>query len=460
MISIRVWWRSLLADGPRCRMARLEYIRLPLERGLIEDDGVRFVPQEVVDPRTRLRMRVAAERVPQLLWASGDLWSEANLWFLARTRQLLSGQLKEVTVGANGKDVLAYANWLESSGMRWWQCHPRDDQRPLNLYRGHLVNSYEGGVIAPTLASRRMATLKTFYRWLLSEEILSPGFPLWSERNVRIAYEDAFGFRRHVEAMQTSLDIKAAKRIGEVSLEEGLQPVSHEVRDAILDLANRRFSHELFLMLSLGFWSGLRLGTVCDLKIQTIENAIQIHECPALKQISVGPLASPPVHMKLDQSSDGIVVPTDLLDELLDYSVSLTRGKRVALAKPDHKHLLFLTKFGNPYGTCASDRSPTVNAEMSRLKRLARLEGLNIDNFTFHWSRATFATMWARAARANGNLHQFMPTLKRMLAHRHDRTTERYVLWVEKEEVRAAVMDEFTRTMFGRFYKADGVKRA
>src|SRR6185312_3785604 len=100
---------------------------------------------------------------------------------------------------------------------------------PLNLYRGHLVNSYEQGVIAPTLASRRMTTLKNFYRWLLSQGILSPGFALWSERNVRIAYEDAFGFRRHVDAVQTSLDIKAAKRVGEASLEEGLQPVSLEV---------------------------------------------------------------------------------------------------------------------------------------------------------------------------------------------------------------------------------------
>jgi integrase len=302
-----------------------------------------------------------------------------------------------------------------------------------------------------------MTTLKTFYRWLLRVEILSPGFPLWSERNVRIAYEDAFGFRRHIEVVQTSLDIKAAKRSpDDLILEEGLQPVSIEVRDAILDLAHRRFSHELFLMLSLGFWSGLRLGTICDLKIQTIENATRINKCPALMHLRVGPEANPPVRMKLDQGSDGIVIPTQLLEELLEYSISLRRGKREVLAKPEHKHLLFLTAKGNPYGRGKGDRSATVNAEMSRFKRLARAEGLKIDDFTFHWSRATFATMWARAARANGNLHEFMPTLKRMMAHKHDRTTERYIQWVEKETVRAAVMDEFTRTMFGRFYHATG----
>lgn len=438
-------------------MARLEYIRLPLGRCEVEDSAVVFKQQFVVDPKTRLRMLAAPDRVPQLLWKGGEFWDEANLWLLTRSRLLTSGQLKEDTLSTNGKDLLAYSNWLELVGMNWWECHPSDEQRPLNLYRGHLVRSHQQGIIAPTLASRRMATLKSFYRWLLSEEILSPGFALWSERNVRIAYEDAFGFRRHIETVQTSLDIKASKRSPhELILEEGLQPVSLEVRDALLDVAHRRCSHELFLMLSLGFWSGLRLGTICDLKVQTMENAVPIHDCPALMHLHVGPEANPPVRMKLDKSSDGIVVPTQLLEELLEYSVSLDRGKRQLLAKPHYKHLLFLTIRGNPYGRRAGDRSATVNAEMSRFKRLARMEGLKIDDFTFHWSRATFATMWARAARANGNLHQFMPTLKRMLAHAHDRTTERYIRWVEKEEVRSAVMDEFTRTMFGRFYQAAG----
>lgn len=441
-------------------MARLEYIRLPLGRCEVKDGTVVFKQQFVVDPKTHVKIPVSPERVPQLLWANGKSWDEANLWLLARTRQLLSGQLKEDTVSTNGKDLLAYSNWLETTGMSWWECHQNDDQRPLNLYRGYLVKSYEQSLIAPTLASRRMATLKTFYRWLLSERILSPGFTLWSERNVRIAYEDAFGFKRHIETVRTSLDIKAEKYSpSELSLEEGLQPVSLDVRDAILDLAHRRFSHELFLILSLGFWSGLRLGTICDLKIQTIENAVRIHDCPALMHISVGPQANPPVRMKLDQSSDGIVVPTRLLEELLEYSISLARGKRIVLAKPEHKHLLFLTVKGNPYGRGKGDRSASVNAEMSRFKRLARTEGLKIDDFTFHWSRATFATMWARVARANNNLHQFMPTLKRMMAHKHDRTTERYIRWVEKEKVRAEVMDEFTRTMFGSYYDTDGKHR-
>lgn len=452
-------------------MARLEYIRLPLERSVVDNGAVRFERQEVVDSRTRLRMPVTAERVPQIVWQSGDFWGEANLWLLRRVRMLLSGDIKEATIVANGKDLLAYANWLEDSGKLWWQCPIRDDERPLNLYRGFLVasagpeapeslakkgNVPRPGVLSPLLASRRMSTVKAFYLWLLKEEILSPGFQLWTEKAIRIPYEDAFGFRRHIEAVQSSLDIKVARIQNQDGLEDGLQPVSLKVRDAILDLAYRRSSRELFFMLSLGFWSGLRLGTICDLKIQTLENALPIHNNPDLKLLSIGPQANPPVQMKFGQNGSGVVIPVRLLDELMDYAVGLERGKRVAAAKPQHKGLLFLTKKGNPYGSKGADRSPTVNAEVSRLKRTAREEGLNIDNFVFHWSRATFATMWSRVAREQGRLDSFFPTLKNMMAHKHDRTTWRYIRWVEKEEVRAAVMDEFTRTMFGRFYEAAG----
>jgi integrase len=388
---------------------------------------------------------------------------------------LLGGYLKEETIGANGKDLLAYANWLEDVGKQWWQCPAQERDRPLNRYRGFLCESsltenaernsqadeiLTSTVISPTLASRRMATVKAFYQWLLSRGILSPGFQLWSEKKIRIPYEDATGFRRHIEVVQTSLDIRVSKSPNADGLEDGLHPVSIDIRDKILDLAHRRSSRELLFMLSLGFWSGLRLGSICDLKIQTLENALPIHGNPDLMLLSIGPQSNPPVQMKLDQNSSGIVIPTRLLTDLMDYAVGLRRGKRAKLAKHEHRHLVFLTKEGNPYGSKGSDRSPSVNREMSRLRRLARQEGLKIDDFTFHCSRATFATMWASCARDAGKLHEFFPTLKRMLAHKHDATTWRYIRWAEKQKVRSEVMDAFTKSMFGAFYCAVGEEDA
>jgi hypothetical protein len=87
-------------------VARLEYIRLPLERILIEDDSLLFEPEEVVDPRTRLLTPVLIERVPQIIWSSGEAWSEANLWLLRRARLLLrDGLNNSSTFGENGSPL-------------------------------------------------------------------------------------------------------------------------------------------------------------------------------------------------------------------------------------------------------------------------------------------------------------------------------------------------------------------
>ena len=45
-------------------------------------------------------------------------------------------------------------------------------------------------------------------------------------------------------------------------------------RDAILDFAKQNASSELYLMLALGFFTGMRLGTICDLRIDTLEQSI------------------------------------------------------------------------------------------------------------------------------------------------------------------------------------------
>ena len=62
------------------------------------------------------------------------------------------------------------------------------------------------------------------------------------------------------------------KRPGQ-TLEDGLLPVSETDRDAILDFAAENATPELYLMLALGFFTGMRLGSICDLKIQSLERA-------------------------------------------------------------------------------------------------------------------------------------------------------------------------------------------
>jgi signal transduction histidine kinase len=49
---------------------------------------------------------------------------------------------------------------------------------------------------------------------------------------------------------------------------------------------------------ALAFFTAMRLGSICDLKVQTLEYAVPDPAAPGLYRLAVGPGASPPVHTK------------------------------------------------------------------------------------------------------------------------------------------------------------------
>src|SRR5690606_34881783 len=127
-----------------------------------------------------------------------------------------------------------------------------------------------------------------------STGLRSPNWPMWQERVVGIRLVDSIGFERTMIVNSTDLSIPNRAAPGE-KLEDGVLPVSTSERDAILALASSRGSEELFHILTLGFFTGMRLGTICDLKIQTLLNAIPDPAAPELFRLSIGPGADPPV---------------------------------------------------------------------------------------------------------------------------------------------------------------------
>ena len=108
---------------------------------------------------------------------------------------------------------------------------------------------------------------------------------------------DPVGFNRTITVKPTDLAIKNRKAPGD-RLEDGLLPVSATHREAILDFAKEHASEELFLILTLGFFTGIRLGTLADLKIQTLERAAPDPASPDLYRLAVGPGADGPANKR------------------------------------------------------------------------------------------------------------------------------------------------------------------
>lgn len=360
-------------------------------------ENVRFVPHHVTrDVRsisyTASSSRPILEGVPLIFWADCRPWREANLWAVERATD---NRISLKTVVSNMNGLLHYANFLELRQVHWFQFPQRKADRCLVLYRGALIKLRDLGEISPATASEYMRNCIMFYRWVQARQLLDIKTCLWVDQTFFVRYFDEVGFERTISGITTDLKIPNRKRPG-MLLEDGLLPVSPSDREVILDFAATNGSREIFLMLALGFFTGMRIGTICDLKVQTLINAAPDPSAPGLLKIAIGPGASPPVATKFSVTGQ-VWIPDALRDELLDYAGDLRRIKRQAIAPTENQDLLFLTRFGNSYGRRGSDQSSSVNVEMSVLRQKAlQAECKALRNFRFHQTRCTFGTELAR----------------------------------------------------------------
>ncbi|MBG8558317.1 site-specific integrase [Pseudomonas qingdaonensis] len=412
-------------------------------------ESVEFVPHRSVIDEGRVHWEALSggiiNALPQIFWADAQPWREANLWLMERAS---SRKIDLKTVQMKAACIHAYANWLELSGIKWWDFPTRKDQRCVFRYRGYLIETRARSAIAPSTASLRMRVVIEFYRWLKATGIFAPNGAMWHERNINISSTTAFGFERTISVTTTDLAIPNRSRPGE-QLENGLMPVSACVRDRILRFCQEHMSQEIFLLLASGFFTGMRLQTITDLKVQTLINAVPDPASPDLYRLAVGPGSTPSVATKFDVTGH-IWIPKDLLDVLLDYAYSTRRLKREIKASAINKDLVFLTRYGNPYARRGSDKSVAVNVEMHKLRKSGRANGIKeLSDFRFHQTRCTFATELARLSiSAGGSLHA-VAIVKEALLHLHESTSLKYIRFVEKTPIKQDMANMFSRAFMG-----------
>lgn len=412
-------------------------------------ERIRYTPQTIVVEDGTVSYSESSRRViaglPQLFWADGSPWREANLWALERAS---SNEALLKTVAGNLNGLLHYANFLEERDLLWLAFPVRKANRCLVQYRGSLVEARDAGLMSPSTVSEYMRNAVSFYRWARAKGLLDPNMPLWQDRAVYIQYFDTVGFERTMVQVSTDLAIPNRKRPG-ILLEDGLLPVSAEDRELILDFAKNNASPELYRMLALGFFTGMRIGSICDLKIQTLKNAIPAPEAPGLMRLALGPGASPPVNTKFGVTGH-VWIPRALLDDLLEYATSLRRSKRQAEAQPGDRGLLFLTRFGNPYCRRDTEQSSAINTEMATLRRSGVAAGLKVlKSFHFHQSRCTFATEVATLALKTTDPINAIALVKNALLHKDEATSFKYIKFIASTPAKRAAADEFTKAFAG-----------
>lgn len=415
-------------------MATLESIEFEPHRAkILASGGVEWLPQ---------KNREILSQLPQIIWNDASPWREANLWAMSiATNQRTSFK----SVWSQMKHVYAYANWLEDNHMNWWEFPDRESERCLIQYRGALVRARDSGNLAPTTTQQRMYAVIKFYRWLVENKLLSDKLSLWNDTQIGIFVRNSFGYKRTITKNSSDLAIPCNSAIYD-RLEDGLIPVSRDDVKIIMDFAEQHASVELYLMLRLGFNTGMRFGSISSLRLSTLHNAARISSLSGYGRINLGPGARPPVQTKYGVNGEAFISHADLT-LIEDYCFSSRRLRRAAKAAQESRDLIFLTRFGKPYGSEGSDFSQAINVELSRLRKLAVQHGLDcFQNFHFHQTRCTFATELARIALPHG-LDFAIQIVKEALLHRNESTTLKYIKFIEKDAIMKKAADTFYITM-------------
>lgn len=418
-------------------MACLEYIHFKPWREVIGNPRQDWIEDEEAP---------SIKRLPQIFWENGEGWAEANHWALDKA----TGQdVDPETVKALMKHLHAYANFLEMRGLDWRHFPMVVAQRAIVQFRGELIGQIKRGTLASSTARSRMGAVIQFYRHADRHNFIGPESPMWRERVVVVRYYDAVGFKRVMSRASTDLTIPN-RTVEGVRLEEGLLPLSEEHLTQLLEFTAAKETREMHLMLSTGFFTGARLGTITTLRVDNLEHARPDPYMKGFLLIRVGPGTR--VETKFSVSGD-LLVPDVLLNELKAYASSSGRLKREARAKPSDRSLLFLTKRGCGY------QGSSISRLMTDLRRNACHAGLKfMVRFKFHQTRATYGTWLMKLALDVATPAAALEFVKGVMLHKHESTTFTYIKFLEvtkgKQEAARAFNQVFTgicNRNWGRF---------
>lgn len=375
--------------------------------------------------------------LPQLFWKNGSGWVEANLWALER---LSDARIDFETVKRTMKHVRTYAEFLETERLDWRHFPLRKDEQPLRKFRKRLVEQVKESVIAPSTASNCMAAVIQFYRYADANELIESHGPMWQDRLAVIPLYDPKGFKRTIVRLSSELSIPNRQRIGTV-LEEGLLPLRAAHMTELLRYTAEHAAEELHRMLSVGFFTGARLGTIVDLTVASLETAREEPDAPGIYRLPVGPGTK--ISTKFSVRGD-LMVPLAVLQDLKRYAFSTRRLLREAKANAEDKGLLFLTKSGSAYTVETVDRLVYV------MRKKAVSFGLHfMHRFKFHQSRATFGTWLMQLLLNAGSKTDAICMVRDAMLHKDEKTTLGYIKFLENSRAKAYLAAEFNAAFTG-----------
>lgn len=401
---------------------------------------------------------------PIIVDDDGSLWKEANLYLLDRINCF--NPVKQRTLESIANDLLHFRRWLLLEEIDFLNITRRPRTRPTYRYTAFLHNEIRINKLKPSTAKRHISNIQNFYRWLEKDGI-NFNFPLWEEKNLNVAFKNAYGFLRSKDIVSTNLtrSFKTHKSSDddEYIYDGGkLRPLTKQEQEILITSLISINNIEMTLAFLVALTTGARLQTVftlrrCDFEMPVSEKATVI-------RIKVG--SGTLVDTKFNKQMV-IIIPSWLYDRMKIYLNSKKYEKRKEKSKHTYKNKLhqyaFLTRSGSPYYLSQNDPNqelyrypPRGNSIQQFIRQQLRpliLQSEHTFEIRFHDLRATFG-MNLLESKLQGysakdystnepELFNILNFIRTRLGHSQLRTTEAYLNYKRIQNLSTHVQDEF-----------------
>lgn len=384
-------------------------------------------------------------KVAHIFFDNGEPWHIANKYALDLLKQ--ASEDISATVTSNMTHLRTYASWLENNQIDW-RHFPKDDksERCLVKFRGYLISKRNTGKPAASTASNCMSAVLRFYRWVLLKGLIDEK-ELWKDNQKIVSFYSSVGFTRTINVLSSELAIPNKKTNGNY-LEDGLLPISEANRGVLIEFLKKQDMVELYLMFLIGFFSGARSESIRTLRVSDLERVVDDPVTPNIKRLLIGPGTRVRTKFKVKGS---LIIPAILVTEIQEYAFSLRRLTRASRASEYNRNLLFITQRGNPF------KESTFTKLMSKLRTQLTNSGLNqFHGFKFHQARATFGTQLMKLAlQTFTDKAAAIRFVRDAMFHKHERTTWKYITFIEEEPLKESISDEFFNLYTGVQANAD-----
>jgi len=303
---------------------------------------------------------------PIVLDRTSAPWTLGTLFILSKLQDETLPVM--ATSHSRADDIGAFKEWLD--------CHDSPENLLFNFpkpklrrttyrYQGFLKQQIKAGELKAATAKRRMGTVISFYKWLISNNYFTPEHAAWEERDYQFSTKTTDGRIFSISVSSTDLSINAPKTESDFDgvIEDGgnLRPLSRKEQDWILEAAEVKGNSEILLLQLFMLSTGARIESACTLRARHF-----LDPNPAFSKSLTGDgqvyrlKSGPGTGIETKKNKIGTFqVPRNLYELLSTYAHSarakVRKARYAAKHGAHHDIYLFITTQGSPYYSAKED---------------------------------------------------------------------------------------------------------